>query len=123
MSGVDVPRIVSSLSNPWRAESEGEVRATVLTEAETIFFGAGTPIPGHEGQSLKRFLTAEIEATADGYLVRSRELDEEGYGASREEAIADFLSSLVDRLRSLERRTGPLAEIDQSILNRLRQLL
>lgn len=114
---------VATTKNLPAASDKTYVSHPALTDLQTSVVPAGTPIPGDESISIKRSLVLEVEMTPDGYLARSGELDEEGYGTTREDAIIDFLSSLIDRLRSLEKRTSPLSDADQATLQHLRDLL
>lgn len=87
----------------------------------TLIIPRGTPIP--DGFELARSLLVEIEITADGFVIRSGEVDEEGYGSTDKEAYIDFVTSLRDRYHSLSRREKKLSRHDRAILNRLHDLL
>jgi hypothetical protein len=69
---------------------------------------------------LRRSLIVQIEASRDGYVVSSDNLNEEGYGITLDEAYFDFMTSLRDRLQSLNRTTNHLAEVEIDVLTKLR---
>jgi hypothetical protein len=100
-----------------------------LLAPSEILFSSGvltvpekTPIPDSD-LLLSRALVLEMETTRDGVVLRSEFVDEESYGATLEEAYFDFLTSLKDRLVSLERREPLLSVGDREILERLRLIL
>jgi hypothetical protein len=102
------------------------------TQTETVPFEGGTrPISVMvfpEGTSagrvtLKRSIVIQMETTADGYVISSRDVDEDGYGRTPDEAVVDFLSSLYDRYQSLSHHADVLADHDRAILSRLRDVL
>lgn len=83
----------------------------------------GTRVPGRGKYILKHGLIVEIESNCNGFVVRSGEMDEEGYGTSYKEAYSDFITSLKDRLNSLGPREKVLSGRDKAVLTKLRKLL
>jgi hypothetical protein len=97
----------------WRLPVE------IVTSYGTLVLPEGVWIPG----SVFRLCTALVlamETTRDGIVLRSGFVDEESYGTTVEEACIDFLTSLKDRLMSLERREPVLSIGDCKILETLR---
>lgn len=86
-----------------------------------ITIAAKTPVPG--GFVLSRALVAEVEATPDGWVIRSGWVNEEAYGSTYGEAYTDFLTSLRDRYQSLNRRQERLSAQDRAVFDTLRALL
>ena len=64
-----------------------------------------------------------MESNPEGFVIKSGEMDEEGYGATYREAYSDFITSLKDRLNSLRPREKVLSERDKAVLTKLRKLL
>lgn len=83
----------------------------------------GTRIPGSGKYILKHGIIVEMESNPDGFVIKSGEMDEEGYGATYGEAYSDFITSLRDRLDSLRPREKVLSEMDKAVLTKLRMLL
>lgn len=80
---------------------------------------------GASGWRLARDLAIDLEY-ADGYVIAvSSEVDEYGYGDTKEQAIADLLLSLLDLRQSLERqqRESRLSEELVATLAKLNILL
>jgi hypothetical protein len=82
----------------------------------------GTWIPGSVFRLCTAFVLA-METTRDGIVLRSGFVDEESYGITVEEACVDFLTSLKDRLVSLERRESVLSVGDREVFERLRSIM
>jgi len=89
----------------------------------TIIIPEGTRIGGRGRYILRHGIVVEMESNPDGFVIRSGEMDEEGYGTSYKEAYSDFITSLEDRLNSLRRRKKVLSERDKAVLNNLSKLL
>ncbi len=100
----------------WMAEEE----PLIISTGQRVLL-AGTPIPDSD-LKLKNTVVVLIERTNDGYIISSRDLQEDAFGSSPEEADSDFLTSLKDRLESLSRRNN-LSEDERVVLQRLRDLL
>lgn len=83
----------------------------------------GTHIPGSGKYVLKHGIVVQMESNTDGFVIKSGEMDEEGYGMTYEEAYSDFIESLKDRLNSLRPRGKVLSERDKAVLIKLRKLL
>jgi hypothetical protein len=83
---------------------------------------ANTPLPDSD-LLLRRDLAVHQEITQDGYLIRSSYIDEESYGETREQAYLDFLTSIRDKYRSLQRREAKLSPRDKTVLQNIRSLL
>jgi hypothetical protein len=85
-----------------------------------------TPIPSTD-RHLAIPLVCEVQVTRDGYVLVSHALDEDGFGATLDEACADLLTSLLDRLGSLERapvsQETRLSDRDKAILSELKRVL
>ena len=76
---------------------------------------------GTSGWQLNRPLAVELEY-ADGYVIAtSTEVDEYGYGDTKESALADLLLSLLDLRQSLERQKGE-SELSDELLATLDKL-
>lgn len=84
---------------------------------------SGTVVPGNPAFKLTSDVIATIDRTADGTVIASPMLDEEGYGETYEAAWQDFLASLRDRFFSLEKREATLSPPDRAVLHTLRGLL
>jgi hypothetical protein len=96
--------------------------ASPRTGQNGVTFPAGTIIPSSH-LVLLRPLRARIVESKDGVSVESSYLDEWGYGASTDEAKADFLSSLLSGRDSLSKAGGVLGAREQLKLRRLRALI
>ena len=83
---------------------------------------AKTPLPNSD-LFLRRDLTVREEITQDGYVIESSYIDEESYGDTLEEAYFDFLTSIRDKYRSLQRREMKLSPRDKTVLENIRSLL
>jgi hypothetical protein len=83
---------------------------------------ANTPLPNSD-LLLKHDLTVRQEMTQDGYVIKSSYIDEESYGDTLEEAYSDFLTSIRDKYRSLQRRGMKLSPRDKTVLENIRSLL
>ncbi len=94
-----------------------------LTAAGEVLFPEGSIVPGRGRYRLGRAVMAAFEATEDGVVVRSAEFDEESYGSTLEEAVADFVTSLRDRYISMRRRRDRLSPGDRAVLTRLKAVL
>lgn len=68
-------------------------------------------------------LIAEVKFEDDKYLVADYQIDEYGMGNSIYEAQKDLFASLVDYLRSLEKRENRLGDRELRNLDILRRLL
>ena len=93
-----------------------------VKEGEKV--AAGAPIGG-SGWKLALDLGVDLEYT-DRYVIATNSwVDEYGCGDSKESAIADLLTSLVDLRQSLEQQKGEsiLAEETIAILDRLNSLM
>ena len=123
-----------------RAESCSDINpvwvgtANVATVAESfgnieigsfgmIVIPEGTRVPGRGKYILRHGIVVQMESNPDGFVIKSGEMDEEGYGTTYKEAYSDFIISLEDRLNSLRRREKVLSERDKAVLNNLRKLL
>jgi hypothetical protein len=91
-----------------------------------VIIPENTPIPSTDWH-LAIPLVCEVQVTGDGYVLISHVLDEDGYGATLDDACADLLASLLDRLQSLERApVSPelrLSDHDKTILGMLKRVL
>lgn len=83
---------------------------------------ARTPLPDSD-LLLRQDLTVHEEMTRDGYIIKSSYIDEESYGRTLEEAYFDFLTSIRDKYRSLQRREMKLSPRDKKVLGNIRSLL
>ena len=110
---------------------ETENVASVAGSFENIEIGSfgmmiipeGTRIPGRGKYILRHGIIVQMESNPDGFVIKSGEMDEEGYGMTYKEAYSDFITSLKDRLNSLRPREKVLSERDKAVLTRLRKLL
>ena len=89
---------------------------------ETFLFVTNTPLPGST-LFLHQSLLARLEATRDGFIMKSSYIDEESFGETLEEVYLDFLTSIRDRYYSLSHREQSLSSHDRSILDNIRTLL
>lgn len=97
-------------------------RPTIGMWAEIMTFPAEMRLP--DGAFiLARPLLVEAERTDHGVLIHCKIADDDAFGATREEAIYDLLTSIVDRYHSLNRRAEQLSPRDREVLERLRTLL
>lgn len=94
----------------------------VLLSVGVLVVPGKAPIPESD-LLIGRALVVETETTRDGIILRSGFVDEESFGTTLGEAYLDFLTSLRDRYRSLERRSPLLSAEDRTILERLQGLL
>jgi hypothetical protein len=83
---------------------------------------ANTPLPD-SALLLRHDLSVRQEITKDGYLIRSSYIDEESYGETLQQAYFDFLTSIRDKYRSLQRREAKLSPRDKTVLENIRSLL
>jgi len=90
----------------------------VLIEKTLLTIPRGTVLPGNRW--LVSDIFAAIDHTNDGIVITSCLFEEDGYGKSYEEAWDDFLSSLCDKLGSLEKRAATLSQADREVLMQLR---
>lgn len=125
--------VITKSSSPWKdfvspirndfsvytADSQVDFFPVSL---ETFLLSSDTPIPDSK-LSLRHSLLVQIEATPDGFIMKSGYVDEESFGATLDEAYVDFLASLRDRYVSLNRRVKSLSAYELSILEKLRSLL
>jgi hypothetical protein len=98
--------------------------STQMELASTI--GMLTVPPGvrvNEEFTLQEGLTAEVKVENGQYVVVEYHVDEYGVGGSLQEAQQDLFSSLVDYLKSLEKRENRLGDKDRNILSILRNML
>jgi len=101
-----------------------DLRSTIpMPSYQTFTFRVGTSVLSRPGLEFARDVAAEVEYTPNGVVIRSGEFDEESYGSSFREAYLDFLTSLPDRLASMEQRKLSLSDRDRQVLERLRALL
>jgi hypothetical protein len=96
--------------------------AGFLSSIQHLTIPQRTPIPS-SSFVLKYAVSAEMEQTSDGVVIRSNDLDEEAFGLSTQEAYLEFLTSLRDRYCSLLRREASLSDQDLTILQKLRGFL
>ncbi len=82
----------------------------------------GTRVPGRGKYILSHGIIVQMESSSDGFVIKSGEMDEEGYGTTYKEAYSDFITSLKDRWNSLSRRGENLSARDKAVLNKLRDL-
>ena len=109
---------------------ETENATSVADSFENIEIGSfgmmiipeGTRVPGRGKYILKHGIIVQMESNPDGFVVKSGEMDEEGYGLTYKEAYSDFITSLRDRLNSLRPREKVLSERDKTVLAKLRKL-
>lgn len=116
------PTVVTSFHLPIVANISPLDPFEILFSTGVFMVRGKTPIPDSDLR-LSRALVLEMETTRDGIVLRSGFVDEDSFGATLEEAYADFLTSLRDRYRSLERRSGSLSTSDRTILERLQGIL
>ncbi|MBI1736008.1 MAG: hypothetical protein HYR51_12605 [Candidatus Rokubacteria bacterium] len=98
----------------------GPPETTTMTP-ETVTVPQGTVIPGSPEFKLAAAVFASVEHTNDGVVIASVLFEEDGYGRTYEAAWADFVSSLRDKLASLEKREAKLAAADRAVLEHLRK--
>ena len=94
----------------------------MLGSVGIMAFPEGTNVPD-TALRLGFEVQAVFELTRDGVTLRAGNLDEDAFGATVEEACADFLTSLRDRYNSLVRREDRLSRDDLQVLRNLRGLL
>jgi hypothetical protein len=87
----------------------------------SVLIAAGTPTPSQGAPPLELSIVATAERTTDGVILTADYADEDGYGATIDEALADLLTSIWDRYRAL-RSQQSLAPPEQGILTRLSAL-
>ena len=105
------------------ASVAGSFENTEIGSFGMMIIPEGTRVPGRGKYILKYGLIVEIESNSDGLVIRSGEMDEEGYGTTYKEAYSDFITSLKDRLNSLGSKEKVLSERDKAVLTKLRKLL
>lgn len=105
--------LIETVNRPTIAPEES--RTEVGISASGVYFAS---LAGAAKPTARVTLLA---VTNEGVILASGWFDEEGYGATLEDAAADYRSSLWDRYRSLGRRTR-LSRRDRTILSRLRAL-
>lgn len=102
---------------------EDSVANIQIASFGTIIIAEGTRVPGRGKYILRHGIVVQMESNADGFVIKSGEMDEEGYGTTYKEAYSDFITSLGDRLNSLRGRGKVLSERDKAVLNNLSKLL
>ena len=105
------------------ASVSGSFENIEIDSFSMIIIPEGTSVPGKEKYILKHGIIVQMESNTDGFVIKSGEMDEEGYGITYKEAYSDFITSLKDRWNSLSRRKKVLSERDEAVLNKLRKLL
>lgn len=110
--------------NSMFASSQVEGTDIVEYPISTAIFSiiANTPLP-NSALLIRHDLTVRKETTQDGYVIRSSYIDEESFGATLEEAYFDFLTSIRDKYKSLQRREMKLSPRDKTVLENIRSLL
>lgn len=92
-----------------------------ISEKTLLTIPAGTVLPGRPEFRFRSWVFASIDWTKDGVLISSCLFDEDGYGRTYDEAWSDFITSLRDKLASLEKRVATLSIPDREILRHLRE--
>jgi len=77
----------------------------------------------NEEYTLQTGLTAEVKVENGQYVVVEYQIDEYGVGESLQEAQQDLFSSLIDYLKSLEKRENRLGDKERRNLSSLRNML
>lgn len=96
--------------------------AEKLYAMQILTFHRGTPIPNTR-KRLANYLVAEVIYTADGVILRSGGVDEDGYGHTFRDAYIDFLTSIYDRYNSLKKRKKSISGQERLVLRSLHRLL
>ncbi len=100
---------------------EGKTPIPLTSTIGMLTVPADTRITDH--YILQVDLTAEVRVENDKYVVVDSQVDEYGMGDSRQEAQQDLFDSLVDYLKSLERRENRLGDRERRNLQILRSML
>ena len=77
----------------------------------------------NEEYTLQTGLTAVVKVENGQYVVVEYQIDEYGVGESLQEAQQDLFSSLIDYLKSLEKRENRLGDKERRNLSSLRNML